>query len=142
MTDEEVRAKAKELKIKSYHNKKIAKLVREIAILEGKETGTIEPKPVKASVDVSISEQHFKYIQNLGVKPEWLASLANRYGFTKLEYVDKFKSFRCYIGGRCVDWCSVNDLSALNQGQHLVEIINKTRELDKKKQVIKFPWRK
>jgi len=140
MTDEEVRLKAKEYKIKSYHNKKIDKLLHEIAVIDGKETAIVTPK--KPSFDVSISKQHFQYIQNIGVNPEWLASLANRYGFTKLEYIDKFKSFRCYINGKCVDWCSLNDLSALNQGKHLVEIINKARELDKNKRVIKFPWRK
>ena len=143
----DIRQKAKELGIKSYHNKKIERLEREIAEIEGGsvevERPIFEPKPKDiAKLEVKIDKTSYDLMKALGIKDEWIASIANRYGFTKLEYMDKFKAFRCYIDGRCVDWFSLNDLSISNGGGNVVEIINPNRPVDKKKRIINFPWRK
>ena len=127
--------------------------------MDGEITQTIEPdikqsevtvnrvsfkpkEPIKPKLEVKIDAISYKQIHNLGIKDDWIASIANQYGFEKLEYMDKFKAFRCYLNGRCVDWVSINDLSIANGGGNVVEIINPSRPVENKKRVIRFPWRK
>ena len=158
MTDDEIRQEAKRRKIKSWHNKKIDKIKKELAVLDGKLTKTIEPEikqsevtvervsfkpkePIKPKLEVKIDSISYNQIKNLGIKDEWIASIANQYGFEKLEYMTKFKSFRCYLGGRCADWVSLNDLSIANGGKNVIEIMTPSRPVNKKKAIIKFPWR-
>jgi hypothetical protein len=141
---DEIRQKAKALKIKNWHNKKIENLEKEIAAIDNPEQPRelFKPKePEQPKLEVKIDTAGYNQLKSMGVKDEWLVKIARQYNFTKLEYMDKFKSFRCYIGNKCVDWVSVNDLSADNGGGKLVEIINKTRPIDSKKRVIKFAWR-
>lgn len=155
MDIKEKRQLAKKLGIKSWHNKKEVNLDREIAEkqqpeainVEIKQSETIvKPKPkaetIKPKVDIICDKRAKDLFAALGIKDDWFYSLANQYGFSRLEYISKFKSFRCYLGDKCVDWVSLNDLSRLNGGANVIQITNKTRPVEKSKAVIKLKWRK
>ena len=129
MDIKEKRQLAKKLGIKSWHNKKEVNLDREIAEKQQSETINVEIKQsetivkaaskvetIKPKVDIICDKRSRDLFAALGIKEEWLYSIANQYGFSKLEYISKFKSFRCYLGDKCVDWVSLNDLSKLNGG--------------------------
>ncbi len=148
---QEIRQQAKAAGIKSWHVKKIENLKKELAALEPDETVPDKPDPqfgpsftglkTKPSIHVVITEKDNQYFKTIGLKPEWLSSLANQYNFSRFQYIPKFKAFRCYIAGNHVDWIDVNDLSMLNGGQKLTEIKLKHQALPAERQVIKMPWR-
>ncbi len=99
-----------------------------------------EIKPVtKLAIDMSAKD--LRFLNTIGFKSEWLASIANQYNFDRFQYMYKFKAFRCYQGNNQVDWISVNDLGMINERRNLTIILQKHQPLDKKKQVIKLPWR-
>ena len=81
------------------------------------------------------------YLIGKEFKFEWLNALAEQYGFDKLEYVHKFRAFRCYRDGRHVDWADINDLSLINGGRRLVEIRLKHQTVSPRRAVIQYPWR-
>jgi hypothetical protein len=93
-------------------------------------------------INIVMDDVHFKELEPGGFSREWLMSLANRYNFNKIEYIDKFKGFRCYQNGKMVDTITVNDLASLNGNKRLTKEGQPFRYLDKKKQVIKMNWRK
>ncbi|MCP3675271.1 MAG: hypothetical protein GY829_12470 [Gammaproteobacteria bacterium] len=143
---DEIRQQAKAAGIKSWHVKKIENLKKELACIEAIENELIMPKVVKPKkkpkgLDIGIDEQSSKFFKTIGLKSEWLSSLANQYNFSRFQYIPKFKAFRCYIDGNHVDWIDVNDLSMLNGGQKLTEIKLKHQALPAERQVIKMPWR-
>ena len=148
----EKRQLAKKLGIKSWHNKKEVNLDREIAELQPinvdiKQSETIvkavaKVETIKPKVDIIADKRAKELLASLGIKDDWLYSIANQYGFSKLEYIRKFMSFRCYLGDKCVDWVDLNDLSRLNGGGNVIKIPNKTRPVEKEKKVIKLKWRK
>lgn len=155
MDIKEKRQLAKKLGIKSWHNKKEVNLDREIAEKQQSETINVEIKQsetivkavekvetIRPKVDIIADRRAKDLFSALGIKEDWLYSIANQYGFSRLEYISKFKSFRCYLDGRCVDWVSLNDLSKINGGANVIEIRNETRPVEKEKRVIKLKWRK
>ena len=107
------------------------------------------PKKVITKTDVKeipkspeiICDQR-SYLDGKDFDFKWLDSLAKQYGFDKFEYLHKFRSWRCYKEDRHLDWISVNDLSLINGGKRLVEILLKHQEVSPKKAVIQYHWRR
>jgi hypothetical protein len=81
------------------------------------------------------------HLKGVGFDLKWLETLAVEYQLSKLEYVHKFRAFRCYQDDRHVDWVDINDLSLLNGGRRLEEILLKHQPVSLKRAVIKYPWR-
>ena len=105
--------------------------------VEAKKKG--RPKKEAASVEVFCDER--EYLLDKGFKFEWLDLLATQYGFNKFEYLHKFKAFRCYQKLKHLDWIDINDLSLLNGGRRLDEILLKHQVVSPKRAVIKYSWR-
>jgi hypothetical protein len=97
------------------------------------------PKKETPSVEVVCDER--QYLLSRDFKFEWLDLLAAQYGFDKFEYLHKFKAFRCYREGKHLDWIDVNDLSLLNGGRRLDEILLKHQAVSPKRAVIQYAWR-
>ena len=97
------------------------------------------PKKENPSVEVVCDER--QYLLSRDFKFEWLDLLAAQYGFDKFEYLHKFKAFRCYREGKHLDWIDINDLSLLNGGRRLDEILLKHQVVSPKRAVIKYSWR-
>lgn len=49
------------------------------------------------------------------IKDEWLARIANEYGFDKFEHVKKFGAFRCYKDGKHIEWVNYKELARENE---------------------------
>lgn len=170
MNVDELRQKAKAAGIKSWHLKKPESLKQELAELEEtpideqKEPESEPEQPIneqdqpddeteqEETPDEAIEEPEeglkiivntvdLKFFKSIGLKPEWLVELANKYGFNKFQYMAKFKAFRCFIDDKNVDWVDVNDLSLLNGGVKITEIRLRHQPLSVDRQVIKLPWR-
>jgi len=97
------------------------------------------PKKETSSVEVVCDER--QYLLSRDFKFEWLDLLAAQYGFDKFEYLHKFKAFRCYREGKHLDWIDINDLSLLNGGRRLDEILLKHQAVSPKRAVIQYAWR-
>lgn len=97
------------------------------------------PKKEDPPVEVVCDER--EYLQEKGFKFEWLDLLASQYGFDKFEYLHKFKAFRCYRQDKHLDWIDINDLSLLNGGRRLDEILLKHQAVSPKRAVIQYAWR-
>jgi hypothetical protein len=97
------------------------------------------PKKETPSVEVVCDER--QYLLSRDFKFEWLDLLAAQYGFDKFEYLHKFKAFRCYREGKHLDWIDINDLSLLNGGRRLDEILLKHQAVSPKRAVIQYAWR-
>ena len=97
------------------------------------------PKKETPSVEVVCDER--QYLLSRDFKFEWLDLLAAQYGFDKFEYLHKFKAFRCYRQGKHLDWIDINDLSLLNGGRRLDEILLKHQAVSPKRAVIQYAWR-
>jgi len=97
------------------------------------------PKKETPSVEVVCDER--QYLLSRDFKFEWLDLLAAQYGFDKFEYLHKFRAFRCYREGKHLDWIDVNDLSLLNGGRRLDEILLKHQAVSPKRAVIQYAWR-
>ena len=97
------------------------------------------PKKEALSVEVVCDER--QYLLSRDFKFEWLDLLAAQYGFDKFEYLHKFKAFRCYRQGKHLDWIDINDLSLLNGGRRLDEILLKHQAVSPKRAVIQYAWR-
>jgi len=97
------------------------------------------PKKEDPSVEVVCDER--QYLLSRDFKFEWLDLLAAQYGFDKFEYLHKFKAFRCYREGKHLDWIDINDLSLLNGGRRLDEILLKHQAVSPKRAVIQYAWR-
>lgn len=149
----EFRAKAKEAGITSWHLKSLDNLQKELDKLGEKlkkdppklakppqNNNPNEPNQEATGINIALSKDELKFLDSIGVKTEWLASLANQYGFTKFRYMAKFKAFRCYRENRHVDWIDVNDLALLNGSKQLIQIKQKHQQLPVKRRVIKLPW--
>lgn len=152
MEIEELRQLAKLKGIRNWHNKKPENLLKELAQLAGNKQLEREVAPMevaipykKPKIEVLITKEDQKFFESIGFKTEWLASLANQYGFERLEYAVKFKAFRCFKNGPQVDWIDINELSMLNGGRQLFKIIMKHQPVSKKKGTdrgcITLPWR-
>lgn len=107
------------------------------------------PKPLERAqplndptVDIVIDKASLESLSIGGFDIEWLMSLANRYNFNKIEYLDKFKGFRCYQSGKVVDTITANDLASLNQNKRLTDNGMPFRAVPKQQQIINIPWRK
>lgn len=95
-----------------------------------------KPKP-KFEVN-GVDEKHFKEI-NFDLK--WLDKIADQYDVEQFQYVHKFRAFRVYVDGAHRDWVDVNDCALLN-GHRKVEVIRtKYQPLNKRRQMISYPWR-
>jgi hypothetical protein len=108
-----------------------------IEVEEVKKKG--RPKKETPSVEVVCDER--QYLLSRDFKFEWLDLLAAQYGFDKFEYLHKFKAFRCYREGKHLDWIDINDLSLLNGGRRLDEILLKHQAVSPKRAVIQYAWR-
>ena len=97
------------------------------------------PKKEDPPVEVVCDER--EYLQEKGFKFEWLDLLASQYGFDKFEYLHKFRAFRCYRQDKHLDWIDINDLSLLNGGRRLDEILLKHQAVSPKRAVIQYAWR-
>ncbi len=133
MNVEKLRQKAKEAGIRNWHNKKPENLKKELKSLNKEDD--------KPSLNIGITEKDNQYFKAIGLKAEWLASLANQYGFTRFQYIAKFKAFRCYIEGKHVDWIDINDLALLNGEKKKADIKLRHQAVSPSRQVIKLPWR-
>ena len=108
-----------------------------IEVEEVKKKG--RPKKETPSVEVVCDER--QYLLSRDFKFEWLDLLAAQYGFDKFEYLHKFRAFRCYREGKHLDWIDINDLSLLNGGRRLDEILLKHQAVSPKRAVIQYAWR-
>ena len=143
MEIEELRAKAKELGIKNYYNKKPETLTKEIEAIESGEPSPEQVKAPKApKVSINITKADEAFFKSIGLQVEWLASLANRYDFSRFEYIHKFRAFRCYREDDHVEWIDVNELALSNNKQEITQILQKYQPLQKDKQIIKMLWRR
>ena len=152
-----LRQRAKKFNIKNWQTAKADNLVKEINILEeqanfkrefdGKRedivTEAIETtkKAEAPYIEIKASEEEKEHLVKIGLKNEWLFSLANQYNFDKFVYAKKFKAFRCYLGNNHRDWITINDLGLLHERKELVRSLINPQFLPKKKQIIKLPWR-
>lgn len=145
MNIDELRAKAKAAGIKSWHVKKPETLEKELTELEPVKAQETQPaqkhNPEAPKLNIIVTEDELKFFKNIGLKPEWIEEIANRYGFDKFQYIAKFKAFRCFKEGKLLDWISINDLSMLHLKTQIVQIPLKHQELPPERQVIKLPWR-
>jgi hypothetical protein len=141
MNDEELaelREKAFSMGITQARNMKEETLIKKMAELD------VEPvfdEPIKQP------KPRLLIIGQSPVNLEWLESLANQYGFTKLVYSEKFKAFQCYVGGNHVDWININELSMLNGKGKITDIKVNYSPVSKDKRfplrgIINLPWRK
>jgi|TARA_R110002124_G_scaffold286087_1_gene465882 hypothetical protein len=105
--------------------------------VEAKKKG--RPKKEASSVEVICGER--EYLSSKGFKFEWLDLLATQYGFNKLEYLHKFKAFRCYRKEKHVDWIDINNVSLLNGGRSIDQILLKHQAVSPKQAVIQYAWR-
>lgn len=143
---EELREKAKALGIKQYFNMKEDTLLKKIEEAEGPIEAKSQkpkkpPKETEEALNITVSEESKAYLDSIQFDFNWLGSVANQYDLDGFDYMHKFRAFRCYRGGKQVDWVSVNDLANLNGKQNLCEIHNRHQPLNKDRAVIKFPWR-
>ena len=90
---------------------------------------------------IQIDEKGDETLEKLGVKKEWLYSIANQYSFDKFEFIQKFLAFRCYRGSKHVEWIDVNILSLFNGNGEVTKIPLKHTPLSEAKQIITFKWR-
>ena len=101
------------------------------------------PKKEASSVEVICDER--EYLLGKGFKFEWLDLLATQYGFHKLQYLHKCRAFKCYRQEnhkeRHVDWIDINNLSLLNGGRRLDQILLKHQAVSPKQAVIQYAWR-
>lgn len=97
---------------------------------------------VSPTLKVEATKDDQKFFDQIGLKAEWLASIANQYDFNRFQYAPKFKAFRCYRGDDQIDWISVNDLGLLNVNKELTTILLKHQNHNPNKQVIKLSWRR
>lgn len=149
MVLEDLRALAKDKWIKHWHIKSAETLTKELGITEddckycgGEGCGACEDRQTtKPKIEVSITKEDSEFFKEIGFEADWLASLANQYAFTRFHYVHKFRAFRCYRELKHVEWISVNDLGMVNEHRELTVISQKHQPLNKKKQIIKLPWR-
>ena len=95
MEDKELRQKAKSLKIRNWHNKKIENLLKEIAAIEGNE-----------SLDIDTSEDKKDYLTRSGFNFDSLKKYAKELGATKIIYRRVNNTFECYK-----EECSIEFLS-------------------------------
>lgn len=95
----------------------------------------------KPSLKIHMNDDDKNYLSKVGVNLDWLKALAKEYGFDEFQYLHKFRAFRCYKAGVHVDWIDINDLSLLNGGQQLVQILLKHQPVSKSREVIKLRWR-
>lgn len=98
------------------------------------------PKKKTKKFDVTyIGENCETKLKNYGFSEKWLEALSIQYGFEKYEYLEKFKAFRCYKGGKHEDWIDINNLSVLNGEKPKAQI--KQRHSKVQNPVIQYPWR-
>lgn len=124
MNVDELRQKAKSAGIKSWHLKKPKSLEKELAELEeapideGQQTEEDQEQietPDEAiqepekELQIIVNKVDLQFFKAIGLKPDWLVGLASKYGFTKFQYMAKFKAFRCFIGEKNLDWIDIND---------------------------------
>ena len=64
---------------------------------------TEKPKP---TYELVCDQQ--EYLDSIGFDMQWLVNLSGQYGFDKIEYVHKFRAFRCYKQEQHVEWTDVN----------------------------------
>lgn len=136
---EQMRAELKESGVKQAMNMKEETIIKKHKELS--KTDEVEQEP-KASFEVNITKADQVFFDNIGLKAEWLASIANQYDFDRFAYVHKFKAFRCYRGNNQVEWVSINDLSLINIKKEITNTLMTFQPLQKDKQIIKLPWRK
>lgn len=99
MNIKEKREYAKSLGIKSWHNKKEDKLDKEIAILEGKKTKTIE---------LDTNEDNKRYLERSGFNFDSMRQYATEMGGTKLVYRARTKAFECYKEEQSIELLSIS----------------------------------
>ena len=143
ITIEQLRVKGKEMGIKQAMNMKEETLIARMNEIENEEVEEVVEQPVakSPSIQIDITKEDKLTLDKIGLKSEWLASIANRYAFDRFQYAPKFKAFRCYRGNNHIDWISVNDLGLLNVKKELTEIPLKHQNHNPDKQVIKLVWR-
>tara|TARA_R110000782_G_scaffold252792_1_gene340703 strand:- start:5022 stop:5366 length:345 start_codon:yes stop_codon:yes gene_type:complete len=81
------------------------------------------------------------HLETVGFDMAWAEGVATQYGFGLMEYVHKFRAFRCYKEGQHVDWISINDLALLNNKRKLEEIRVNFQPVSPRRAVIQYPWR-
>lgn len=108
---------------------------------EVEEMEEVKPKKRVAKKKIEVICSEAEYLQGIKFDMDWLQKLGTQYGFDKFEYLHKFKAFRCYKSGQHVDWIDVNNLSLLNGGRRLVQILLKHQPVSPKRAIINYPWR-
>lgn len=98
-------------------------------------------RAAKKVKNVIIVKDDAGYLEKIGVDQEWLGNLALQYNFDRFEYVHKFRAFRCYKADQHVEWVDVNELSLLNGGRRLIDIMLKHQPVSKSREIIDRPWR-
>lgn len=125
---QKLRQKAKKLGIKSYWNKGVDRLEREIADLEG-------PKR-KTQIPLDCNKSDLNYFDAIGFKEHWLAKYIEDHQIERFQYIHKFRAFRCYLNGQHVDWIDINQVSIDNGSRELCEILMPHQPLPSHRRVI------
>lgn len=97
MERDELRQKAKSLKIRNWHNKKIENIKKEIANLEGNE-----------SLDIDTSEDKKDYLKRSGFNFDSLKKYAKELGATKIIYRRVDNTFECYKEELSIEFLSIS----------------------------------
>lgn len=84
---------------------------------------------------------HETYLKQIKFDLKWLDSLAKEYGFTRYEYLHKFRAFRCIKDDKHIEWFDINEFSLYNGGRKLDKIMTKYQPLNPKRQLIERYWR-
>ena len=106
---------------------------------ETKKPRTRKAKPVEP--EVLLINMDSGYFTKIGFDTDWIIKLAQQYGFDRMEYVHKFRAFRCYKQEQHIEWTDVNELAILNGKRPLDVIVQKHQPLSKARQIIYRPWR-
>ena len=96
MEDKEIRAKAKSLKIRNWHNKKIENLLKEMDSIEGED-----------SLEINVDEDNKDYLKRSGFNFDSLKKYAKELGATKIIYKRKHNVFDCYKKDTFIDSLSI-----------------------------------
>ena len=94
---------------------------------------------IKSTLDIQMSKEDKSFLDSIGFKPDWLASLANQFNFTSFKYIHKFRAFRCYRERSHLDWIDVNELGMYQNRKELTKIMQHYQPLTKRNKII--TWR-
>ncbi|MGB1304017.1 hypothetical protein [Pseudoalteromonas marina] len=101
-SEKELREKAKELGIKSYHNKKIERLKDEIKAKE-----SIDQTVSNKRLTVNTSEDKQDYLKTFKFNFESLRNVAKELGADSIVYRKRKRAFECFKQKKSIEFLSI-----------------------------------